>query len=288
MKAIKPEILICPNCRNNELNINYSLSRISCSFCNKEYVINKNKIYFIEYAENEEFDFLNKIKSKFKKYSNFYKFVIKIISPVYFNNNHLKSFIKNFINDDIVAINIGSGNTDLHNKITNIDMFKYDNVDMTADLLNLPIKENSIDIIINIAVLEHVPFPDAAIKDFFRILKKGGMMYCYFPFIQGFHASPNDFSRRTIEGLKVLCKDFDILEIKDVTGPTSGFLWVFQEYLAILLSFGIKQLYFFLLFLIMILTFPIKFLDILLVKHSMAKNISSGFVVIAKKDSIEI
>ena len=178
---------------------------------------------------------------------------------------------------------MGSGNSDLHENISNIDIFNYDNVNLTADLLNLPIQNNSLNVIINTAVLEHIPYPEKAVSEFYRVLKNDGIIYCFFPFMQGFHASPNDFSRRTIEGLKVLFKDFKILEIKDASGPTSGFLWIFQEYFAILFSFGIKPLYTFLYFLIMILTFPLKFLDVLLVNHPMAKNISSGFAIIARK-----
>ena len=68
-----------------------------------------------------------------------------------------------------------------------------------------------------------------------------------------------------MEGIEILFKDFDMIEIKDGSGPTSGFLQIFQEYFAILFSFGIKPLYTFLYFLIMFITFPIKFLDILLV-----------------------
>jgi len=286
-KEIKKEILICPKCKNN--NLEFDNNKIICT-CGNIYnysASNKdscNKYYFVSYNEENVTDFLDKIKYKFKKFYKFYNFLITIISPIYPFNSGLNKYIKKYIkNKDIIALNIGSGNNNLGENISNIDIFKYENVDMTADLSNLPIKDDSVDVIINSAVLEHVPFPEEAVLEFKRILKKNGFIYCFFPFIHGFHASPYDFSRRTIEGLKILFKDFEILELKDGSGPTSGFLCILQEWLAILLSFGIKPLYLILNLIIMLITFPLKFIDFILVKHPMGKNITSGFYIIAKK-----
>jgi len=286
MKSIEKKILMCPNCKNVELTFTQSSNSITCGVCHREYIYKDDRFYFSDYTESDVSDFIDKIKYKLKKYQKFYKLLIEIISPVCPTNSGIKKFIKKYVaNKDIIALNLGSGNDDLHENISNIDIFNYDNVDMTADLLNLPIQNDSVDVIMNVAVLEHVPFPEKAVAEFYRILKNEGVIYCFFPFMQGFHASPYDFSRRTIEGLKILFKDFEILEIRDAQGPTSGFLWVFQEYFAILFSFGIKPLYLVLQGLIMILTFPLKFLDILLVKHPMGKNISSGFDIVVKKKS---
>ena len=101
--------------------------------------------------------------------------------------------------------------------------------------------------------------------------------------MQPFHASPYDFSRRTVEGMKVLYKDFDTIELKPSGGPTSGLLWIFQEWVSILLSFGIKPLHYLLNIVLMLLTFPLKFLDFILIYHPMSKNISSGFLYIGRK-----
>jgi hypothetical protein len=109
------------------------------------------------------------------------------------------------------------------------------------------------------------------------------VIYSYIPFIQGFHASPYDFYRVTVEGIRELFKDFKEIEVKPGSGPTSGFLWVLQEWLAMVLSFGIKPLYYVLLFLIMLATFPLKFLDVLLIHHPKAKNIASGFIFMGEK-----
>lgn len=289
-KPIDKEILICPKCKESSLLFN--AENITCNICEINYPVSTdghNKIFFSELNENDVSDFLDKIKHKMKKHDKLYNFLIDLISPVCTYNIGIKKFIKKYVKGkNVVALNLGSGNKDLDNNISNIDIFRYKNVDMTAELTNLPIKDNTVDVIINIAVLEHVPNPGGVISEFYRVLKsggkeEGGIIFCYFPFIQGFHASPDDFSRMTLEGLKIIFKDFEILEIRDAAGPTSGFLWIFQEYLAILLSFGSKFLHALWSVILMLLTFPLKFLDILLVKHPLGKNISSGFLIIARK-----
>jgi len=116
-----------------------------------------------------------------------------------------------------------------------------------------------------------------------RILKKDGIIYTYFPFIQPYHASPYDYSRKTIEGIKELHNNFEIKEVRIGAGPTSGFLWVFQEWISIILSFGIKKMHHYVYLLIMLITFPLKYFDIILSKYVTASNIASAFVLIAKK-----
>jgi len=190
---------------------------------------------------------------------------------------------------EAVIINLGSGNSNISKFVSNLDIVPYNNVDIICDVTNLPFKSDSVDLIINMALLEHIPNQLDVINEIHRVLKpvdvsgRGGLIYSYIPFIQGFHASPSDFYRFTIEGTKEAFKNFTLKEIKLGSGPTSGFLWILQEWLAIILSFGIKPLYYALLFLIMLITFPLKFLDILLIHHPKAKNIASGFVFIGEK-----
>ncbi len=83
--------------------------------------------------------------------------------------------------------------------------------------------------------------------------------------------------------MKFLFKDFKLIDLKCDGGPTSGMLWVIQEWIAILISFGNEYIHTIVLILVMILTFPIKFLDVFLISNPMAKNISSSFTYIGKK-----
>lgn len=251
-------------------------------FQNNNYERRGRKYIFQELETSDIEDGLDKLKNKLKKYHKLYNALINIISPVYVGSE-MKKFIATWVDDTKICCNVGSGNTKLFENIVNIDIFDYDNVDIVCDIKTLPFKDNTVDVVINTAVLEHVPNPQAVIDVIYRVLKPGGVVYTAFPFMQGFHASPYDYTRVTEEGIKVLHSKFDAIEVKAFGGPTSGMLWVLQDWLAIILSFGVKKLHTFFYILIMILTFPLKYLDFFLIKHPMAKNISSGFVFIGRK-----
>ena len=98
-----------------------------------------------------------------------------------------------------------------------------------------------------------------------------------------FHAAPDDFYRWTISGARELFSQFSEVDVFVGAGPASGFLWVLQEWLSILLSFGSKTLHDILFLTLMGLTWPVKFLDLFMVKLPYAENIASGFCVVAKK-----
>jgi hypothetical protein len=115
-----------------------------------------------------------------------------------------------------------------------------------------------------------------------RVLRPGGRVLCYIPFIQGFHASPHDYQRFTVPGLRRLFSDFDIQETRIGAGPTSGFVWILQEWLALTFSFGSRRLYRLLVPCMWCLS-PLKYLDILLARHPDAGVIASGFVILACK-----
>jgi SAM-dependent methyltransferase len=228
-------------------------------------------------------DDFDKLKNKIKKFEKLYSFLISMISPV-FNSNYTKKFLNQYASlSNQVILNIGSGNSKISDNVLNIDIFAYDNVDIVCDIESLPFIDNSVDIILNIAVLEHVSNPQRVIDEIHRVLKPNGIIYTEFPFIQGFHASPYDYTRVTEEGVKNLHNQFNVISVKPFGGPTSGMLWIFQEWLAILFSFGNKKVHMIIFLAVMVLTFPIKFLDYFLVKHPLAKNIASGFVFIGSK-----
>ncbi|MCR8635990.1 class I SAM-dependent methyltransferase [Paenibacillus radicis (ex Xue et al. 2023)] len=279
-KRLDSSILICPICKSSRLEIN---KNIICMDCNNKYEQHEGKYYFVKLEEGDIIDPLDKIKHFLKSFSVIYNFLIYLVSPVYTDRHLIKFINKHIEGKNIVALNLGSGSSNVSNNISNVDIFKYESVDLTCDISMLPLRDNSVDIILNVAVLEHVPNPEAVVNEINRVLKPNGLVYSFFPFMQGFHASPYDFSRRTFEGMKVLYKDFECIELRSSGGPTSGFLWAFQEWIAIVLSFGIKPLHSFIYILMMVITFPIKFLDIILIHHPMAKNLSSGFTYIGKK-----
>jgi SAM-dependent methyltransferase len=248
----------------------------------KPYIRRNEKLIFEEITPDKVHDDFDKLKIIFKKYSKFYDFLINVISPVFLDNG-LKIFLNTHVNKHKLAINIGSGNSNISEEVVNIDFIDYENVDIVCDIHDLPFNDNSVDVVLNITVLEHVSSPQKVIDEIHRVLKPGGMIFTAYPFIQGFHASPNDYTRLTEEGIKLLHKNFKAIETKPFGGPTSGMLWILQEWFALLFSFGSSKLHLLIYILVMLLTFPLKFLDLILIKHPKANLITSGFIYIGKK-----
>lgn len=221
-----------------------------------------------------------------KKFGHLYYLLITILSPVLLKTyyHHLKTLLDKHDQKKII-INLGSGPAILKNRrdIINIDIFAFNQVDMVADAFHLPIKDQSVDVIINTAMLEHVSDPQNIVNEMHRILKKEGEFFCYLPFIVPFHAAPDDFYRWTIEGARHCFRQFNKVSVSIGAGPTSGILWVVQEWLAIVLSFGNRTLHDMIFMMLMILTAPIKLLDIILIHFPHAEKIASGFVVTGEK-----
>jgi SAM-dependent methyltransferase len=94
--------------------------------------------------------------------------------------------------------------------------------DMIGDVMAMPCEDASYDAIICHAVLEHVPRPWAAMSEIFRVLKPGGTLFAYVPFLSPYHAMPGyygDYFRFTEDGIRSLCGDFTHVEVVPVRGP---------------------------------------------------------------------
>ena len=190
----------------------------------------------------------------------------------------IKSFIVVFFLSMALNIRLVSGQTDYP-----IQPVPFTNVHIVADIVNLPFKDNSVDVIINEAVLEHDKNPQALVKEMYRVLKPGGLIYITTVFVASFHSSPNDYYRWSKQGLRELLSDFKEQEVDIICGPTSAMLSVFNEWLAIILSFGLRHLHQVLLIIFTIITSPLKIIDYLIYKFPGSQNIAYGFYYIGKK-----
>ena len=210
--------------------------------------------------------------------------IIFFISPVYTNFSVTKLRNK-LIKNNVIILNIWSWNKLINSKIINVDLFNYNNVDLIADWTNLPVINNSIDLVINEANLEHIYKYENIINESYRILKKGWICYYIIPFIQWFHASPNDYHRFTHKSIHNHFKKswFNDIKIWIYSWSASWFLWILIDFLSILFSFWFKSVYEILTIFFSLILWPIKFLDILLNNFKYSRNIASSFYIIAKK-----
>lgn len=187
---------------------------------------------------------------------------------------------------DTVILNIGSLSKNLqtlHPGIRNLDICHYPNINYVADVCDLPFLDGTIDMIIFKNVLEHVKHPSKALSEINRVLKKGGILYAKIPFLQPYHAVPDDFQRYTKSGFRELFKDYEELDYGVAVSGGSMLSWILREYLAILFSFGSTALYRLGLHFWGWLTFWIKYSDLLLGKNKYAGHIASAFYGIYRK-----
>jgi SAM-dependent methyltransferase len=190
-------------------------------------------------------------------------------------------------------LNIGSGNRFLGGgclaegeaRIVNLDIARLATVNVVGDAQQLPFADEVFDGIICQAVLEHVPRPQRVIGEMERVLRRGGIVYVEVPFLQGYHPTPEDFYRFTIEGLEQVLSGFSRLDSGVCVGPASTVSWVAREFLSgILCGFsGNRRLRQVTVFLAGWLTFPIKYFDLLLARGKTAGHIASGIYFLGVK-----
>ncbi|HJT96964.1 MAG TPA: class I SAM-dependent methyltransferase [Rhodanobacteraceae bacterium] len=93
--------------------------------------------------------------------------------------------------------------------------------DVFGDAGRLPFADRSFDAVLLKDVLEHLGEPDAALAEIARVLRPGGRMILWIPFIYPIHDAPYDFQRLTEHGVRrrVAANAFDIETLKPVLAP---------------------------------------------------------------------
>jgi SAM-dependent methyltransferase len=181
------------------------------------------------------------------------------------------------------VLDLGSGVRRRAEHVINLEIEQMPNVDLVADGHRLPFRDEVFDAVILEAVLEHVKEPKLVISEVRRVLREDGYICVAIPFIQGYHASPTDYQRYTIWGLENLLSDFEKIKSGSCVGPTSALHWIFREYIGILFSFGNIWLYKTISLIVGWLTFPLVFLDSLLIYNKNADNIASAVFFIGRR-----
>jgi SAM-dependent methyltransferase len=84
---------------------------------------------------------------------------------------------------------------------------------VVGDVLLVPIRDSVADVVISSAVLEHIVSPQQAVDEMYRVLKPGGCVLGYVPFMYPYHSSPSDYYRFTHQGIKYLFREFSEIDI---------------------------------------------------------------------------
>lgn len=74
--------------------------------------------------------------------------------------------------------------------------------DVFGDAMKLPFKKNTFDCVTALSLYEHLPDPQKAAHEAYRVLKKGGTFALLVPFMYRLHTAPYDYFRFTEYGLR--------------------------------------------------------------------------------------
>ena len=225
-------VLACPNCKNDIKEIKNFLQ---CITCKKKYKLQNGISQLIE-GEKEKDVILSE-----SKWENIYK---KQSLHRDFKKDKTVLSYKKFVSKykkyykDGIYLDLGCGiawNSALLAKegvsIIGIDisyeslcksimLFKQEKVDgcfIQGDLLNLPIKDNSISFIYSVMSLEYVRDTQKALDEIYRILKPGGVMVAVFP-VLSFTTLTYHQLRGDIPRLPLIHSFWELLHIQILKG----------------------------------------------------------------------
>ncbi|MFP4316055.1 MAG: methyltransferase domain-containing protein [Desulfovibrionales bacterium] len=227
-------------------------------------------------------------KSFTKRFPRFYTLLRRTFSPVCFSHEYrkeLNGFFQRHGNGDAV-VNLGSGPGSFMHRadLINVDIFAFEGVDLVADAGDIPVRDGAVDAMLNISFLEHAESMHQVVSEMHRVLKPGGEILATIDFMYPFHSAPSDYQRLTLMGLERLFSDFKDTKTGVVAGPTSSMLLMLREWMATLLCFGSRRLYDLLYTCIAVLTFPVKYLDLLLCHYPFARISASCYYIRARKE----
>lgn len=136
-------------------------------------------------------------------------------------------FVEKVVLDNCIKGNIlDVGSLDINGSVKSIfkesvylgiDLRKGKNVDIVMDSHNLStFSDGFFDCVVCLEMLEHDSNPFLTIKEIYRLLPHNGLFILCVPGIEfPKHDCPADYWRFTKDGIKVLLRDFQIIEIKE-------------------------------------------------------------------------
>ena len=98
------------------------------------------------------------------------------------------------------------------------DIRFYPQLSIISDVQEIPFKDESSDAVICSGVIHLVFEPYQAIKEIYRVLKKGGAAFFYVPFLYPYHGAEEqkDLYRFSKDGLIYLFRDFSEIKLQPI------------------------------------------------------------------------
>jgi SAM-dependent methyltransferase len=178
---------------------------------------------------------------------------LSIDFPHYVIRKSILHCIKNYLPEFTgTVVDLGCGNMPYKELVlSQSNVEKYIGVDLeqrefyneVPDLIwngiEIPLAENSVDIILFTEVIEHLAEAVLVCKEINRVLKKGGKLIGTTPFFWPIHEAPNDRQRFTPFGLQNTLKDAGFNEIEIIAA--GGWKVSLAQFLSVYAGFGIRN-----------------------------------------------
>ncbi len=126
---------------------------------------------------------------------------------------------------------VGSGGLSLGRegeRILQTDVAFGPGVHVIADAHDLPFEDAAFDLVVVVAVLEHVADPQRCVAEIHRVLAPRGHVYAVTPFLQPVHMGAHDFTRFTPIGHRRLFRHFDEVAAGVALGVGSVLAYTFS------------------------------------------------------------
>ncbi|QJW85634.1 class I SAM-dependent methyltransferase [Ramlibacter terrae] len=151
---------------------------------------------------------------------------------------------------------------------------------VVCDASDLPFADEQFDLVICIAVLEHVLEPQRCVDEMRRVLAADGLVYVTTPFMQQVHMGEYDFTRFTHAGHRWLFRGFEEVDSGIATGPASVLVWSVEYFfLSWTRSLGVRRI---IKGSVRLLLGWLTWLDVVLARRVAAHDAAGGFYFIGR------
>lgn len=189
------------------------------------------------------------------------------------------------LGSDHLALNVGSGESDLHPRVINIDIEPSDHTDCVGDALRLPFKSRGFQLVLTQETLEHVVDPFLATREMGRVLQENGVLYLQVPFVLGYHPDPEDYWRFTHTGVQRLIEQGGLHceRVEPALASGTGIHRILVEFLAGVAARLVPRAYLPVKGILAMLFYPLKWLDGWLRVGSQRDRIAGGYFGVGRK-----